>query len=167
MLTKDMLLNNMIGAYFIDNDRKNIEILCTSEDKKSVNPTIIPYDENNSMFKTLMLVTTIDELHENTYKKKKEEKKIFEQKVIEIAKKDGLVFDEYKLDTKFYPTLVKAIFEDEDNEDHLFALKLALLEVDEIRDSDNNELKAKVRKGKTKVEVLLNALKIISEKENI
>ena len=36
MLTKDMLLNNMIGAYFIDNDRKNIEILCTSEDKKSV-----------------------------------------------------------------------------------------------------------------------------------
>ena len=39
MLTKDMLLNNMIGAYFIDNDRKNIEILCTSEDKKSVNYT--------------------------------------------------------------------------------------------------------------------------------
>ena len=38
--------------------------------------------------------------------------------------------------------------------------------VDEIRDSDNNELKGKIRKGKTKVEVMLNALKIVSEKEN-
>ena len=103
MLTKDMLLNNMICAYFIDNDRKNIEILCTSEDKKSVNATIIPYDENNSMFKTLMLVTTIDELHENTYKKKKEEKKIFEQKVIEIAKERELreILEE-KLYNNFY-----------------------------------------------------------------
>ena len=162
MLTKDMLLNNMIGAYFIDNDRKNIEILCTSEDKKSVNATIIPYDENNSMFKTLMLVTTIDELHENTYKKKKEEKKIFEQKVIEIAKKDGLVFDEYKLDTKFYPTLVKAIFEDEDNEDHLFALKLALFEVDKIKNSTDNEKKSELRKSKPKSEVLLKAINIIN-----
>ena len=46
MLTKDMLLNNMIGAYFIDNDRKNIEILCTSEDKKSyldsINAFVLP-----------------------------------------------------------------------------------------------------------------------------
>ena len=162
MLTKDMLLNNMIGAYFIDNDRKNIEILCASEDKKSVNATIIPYDENNSLFKTLMLVTTIDELHETTYKKKKEEKKIFEQKVIEIAKKDGLVFDEYKLDTKFYPTLVKAIFEDEDNEDHLFALKLALFEVDKIKNSTDNEMKSELRKSKTKSEVILKAIKIIN-----
>ena len=114
------------------------------------------------MFKTLMLVTTIDELHENTYKKKKEEKKIFEQKVIEIAKKDGLVFDEYKLDTKFYPTLVKAIFEDEDNEDHLFALKLALFEVDKIKNSTDNEKKSELRKSKTKSEVLLKAINIIN-----
>jgi len=45
----------------------------------------------------------------------------------------------------------------------LFALKLALFEVEQIRNSDNAELKADIRKGKTKVEVLLNALKLISE----
>ena len=167
MLTKEYLKDHFVDAYFIDNERQNIEILATSEDKKQVFPTIVPFDENNHMFQALKSKMSVDELHENTYKKKQEERKLFEEQVVRIAKKDGLVFDEYKLDTKFYPTLVKAIVENQDNEDHLFALKLALFEVDKIRDSENTELKTNIRKGKTKVEVLLNALKIISEKENI
>ena len=105
----------------------------------------------------------VDDLHERTYVKKKEEKKLFDEMVLRIAKKDGMVLNEQKLDTKFFPTLVKAIFDDVENEDHLFALKLALFEVEKIRNSDNTELKADIRKGKTKVEVLLNALKLISE----
>ena len=47
MITKE----NLIGAYFIDNDRKNIEVLTTSEDKKQIIPTIMPFDENNASFK--------------------------------------------------------------------------------------------------------------------
>ena len=43
---------------------------------------------------------------------------------IRIAKKSGIVLDENKLDTKFYPSLVNAIFKEIENEDHLFALKL-------------------------------------------
>ena len=162
MLTKEYLKDHFVDAYFIDNERQNIEILATSEDKKQVFPTIVPFDENNHMFQALKSKMSVDELHENTYKKKQEERKLFEEQVVRIAKKDGLVFDEYKLDTKFYPTLVKAIVENQDNEDHLFALKLALFEVDKIRDSENTELKTNIRKGKTKVEVLLNALKLIS-----
>ena len=162
MLTEQYLKDHFVDAYFIDNERQNIEILATSEDKKQVFPTIVPFDENNHMFQALKSKMSVDELHENTYKKKQEERKLFEEQVVRIAKKDGLVFDEYKLDTKFYPTLVKAIVENQDNEDHLFALKLALFEVDKIRDSENTELKTNIRKGKTKVEVLLNALKLIS-----
>tara|TARA_B100000925_G_scaffold85576_1_gene61271 strand:+ start:410 stop:898 length:489 start_codon:yes stop_codon:yes gene_type:complete len=162
MLTEEYLKDHFVDAYFIDNERQNIEILATSEDKKQVFPTIVPFDENNHMFQALKSKMSVDELHENTYKKKQEERKLFEEQVVRIAKKDGLVFDEYKLDTKFYPTLVKAIVENQDNEDHLFALKLALFEVDKIRDAENAELKTNIRKGKTKVEVLLNALKLIS-----
>jgi len=109
---------------------------------------------------------SVDELHERTYNKKKEERKLFEEQLVRIAKKDGLVFDELKLDTTFFPTLVKSIIENEDNEDHLFALKLALFEVDKIRDSEDTELKSAIRKGKTKAEVLFNALKIILAKSN-
>ena len=158
MITKD----NLISAYFIDNDRKNIEVLTKSEDGKQVIPTIMPFDETDSKFIELNAIVTVDQLHENTYQKKKEEQKDFEDLAMTIAKKNGLVFDENKLDTKFYPSLVRAIFNNRMNEDHLFALKLALFEVEKIRDSKNEELKKKLRKSKNKIEVLQIAFDIVS-----
>ena len=80
--------------------------------------------------------------------------------VMRIAKRDGLVFDEIKLDTKFYPAIVKAIFEEDKNEDHLFALKLALFEIEKIRDSKDSELKKKLRQAKTKIEAFKTAFEI-------
>jgi len=158
MITKE----NLIGAYFIDNDRKNIEVLTTSEDKKQIIPTILPFDENNSTFKELTSVITVDDLHENTYQKKKDEQKIFEQKVMEIAKKDGLLLDDTKIDSKSYNKLVQAIFEQGENEDQLFALKIALFELPNIRDSKNDELKKKLRQSKNKIDTLKVAFDIVS-----
>mgnify|MGYP007000434402 len=54
MITKE----NLIGAYFIDDDRKNIEVLTTSEDKKQIIPFILPFDENNISFKELTSIIT-------------------------------------------------------------------------------------------------------------
>ena len=161
MITEEYLKDNFINAYFIDNERKNIEILTTSEDKKSVINTIIPFDVKHSSFITLTKFISVDEIHESTYNKKKKEKEIFEQKVIEIAKRDGLLVDNSKIDSGLFSTLVKAIFEDEKNEDHLFALKLALFEIDKIRDSSNDELKKKLRQSQTKVEALQSAFDLI------
>ena len=157
MITKD----NLISAYFIDNDRKNIEVLTKSEDGKQVIPTIMPFDETDSKFIELNAIVTLDQLHENTYQKKKEEQKDFEDLAMTIAKKNGLVFDENKLDTKFYPTLVNAMFNNVENEDHLFALKLALFELEKIRDSKNDELKKKLRQSKNKIELLKLAIELI------
>jgi len=157
MITKE----NLIGAYFIDNDRKNIEVLTTSEDKKQIIPTIMPFDENNSTFKELTSVITVDDLHENTYQKKKDEQKIFEEKVMQIAKKDGLLLDDTKIDSNSYGKMVKAIFEQGENSDQLFALKIALFEVELIRDSKNDELKKKLRQSKNKIDTLKVAFEII------
>ena len=150
MITKE----NLIGAYFIDNDRKNIEVLTTSEDKKQIIPTIMPFDENNPSFKELTSVISVDDLHENTYQKKKDEQKIFETKVMEIAKRDGLVVDDERVDQNSFQKLVKAIFEQGENSDQLFALKIALFEVELIRDSKNDELKKKLRQSKNKIDTL-------------
>tara|TARA_B100000530_G_scaffold60524_1_gene35106 strand:- start:353 stop:832 length:480 start_codon:yes stop_codon:yes gene_type:complete len=158
MITKE----NLIGAYFIDNDRQNIEILTTSEDKKQIIPTIIPFDENNPSFKELTSVISVDDLHENTYQKKKDEQKIFETKVMEIAKRDGLVVDDERVDQNSFQKLIKAIFEQGENEDHLFALKLALFELPAIRDSKNDELKKKLRQSKNKIDTLKFAFEITS-----
>ncbi len=161
MLTETYLKEHFVDAYFIDNERQNIEILATNEDKTKVFPTIIPFDENNDMFRSLKTVMSVDELHERTYQKKKEERILFEEQLKRIAKKDGTLMSSDTKQKDFFPTVVKAIVNNPDNEDDLFALKLALFEVDEIRDSENTELKSAIRKGKTKAEVLLNALKII------
>ena len=157
MITKE----NLIGAYFIDDDRKNIEVLTTSEDKKQIIPTIMPFDENNHMFKELTSVITVDDLHENTYQKKKQEQKIFETKVMEIAKKDGLLVDDTKIDSNSYNKLVKAIFEQGENEDQLFALKIALFELPSIRDSKDEEIKRKLRQTKNKIDTLKIAFDIV------
>ena len=161
MLTEAYLKENFIDAYFIDNERKNIEVLSKSEDGKKAISTIIPWDNNNVSFEALKTVMSVDQLHERTHTKKQEERKLFEEQVMRIAKKEGMVFDETKLDATAYSSIVKLLFSDNKN-DHLFALKLALFEVEKIRDSENIELKKALRHSKTKVDALLNALKIIA-----
>jgi len=160
MITEEYLKDNFINAYFIDDERKNIEILTTSEDKKSVIPTIIPFETNHPYFVALSKFCNVDQLHENTYNKKKKEREIFEQKVIDIAKRDGLLTDNSKIDSELFPTLVKALFEDLENEDHLFALKLALFETKKVMNSENNEEKTNLRKSKNKLDVIQSALKL-------
>ena len=82
--------------------------------------------------------------------------------VLQIAKKDGLIMDSNKIDTKFYPRVVEAIFGDEENLDHVFALKLAIFELDAIKDSKKEELKKKLRQSKTKREIIATACEILS-----
>ena len=161
MLTEEFLKDNFLNAYFIDNERQNIEILSTSEDKQSVVNNIIPYDVKHPYFIALSKVCNVDQIHENTYNKKKKEREIFEQKVVEIAKRDGLLLDNTKIDSNYFSTVIKAIFTESENTDHIFALKLALFELNEIKDSTNEELKKKLRQAKTKIEVLQTAFDLI------
>jgi hypothetical protein len=163
MLTEVNLKEHLIKAYFVNEDRTVIEVLYTSKDFKETHSHIVEYDVNHPDCQALLKVMNLDDLHESTYKQKQEERQLFEEEAIKIAKKSGMVFDMNRLDTKFYPTMVKAIFEETDNEDHLFALKLALFEVDTIRDSKNDELKKKLRQSKTKADCLINALTIVQE----
>ena len=163
MLTEANLKEHLTKAYFIDSERKNIEVLYTSKDYKETHSAIIEYDTKHPDCQALLEVMSLDDLHESTYQHKKQERLAFEQEAIAIAKRAGLVFDFNKIDTKFFPALVKAIFDDANNEDHLFALKLALFEVEKIRDSKNDDLKKKLRQSKTKSDCLLNALTIFQE----
>ena len=157
---------NFVEASFIDSERKNIEVLTKSDDGKSVIPTIIPFDETNHMFKELMDIKTLDELHEDTHNKKKEEARLFELFAMDVVKRKGLVLEKdiNKLDTKFYPTVVKSLLTNIDNIDHIFALKLAFFEIKSISESEDIEGKKKLRQAKNKLEVIDLALKIINGK---
>ena len=80
--------------------------------------------------------------------------------MIEIAQRDGLIGRVDKVNTDVFPLLVKAVFED-DNADHLFALKLSLFELDKIKNSTNEEFKKKLRQSQNKIEALQAAFELI------
>ena len=42
MITEEYLKDNFVNEYFIDQERKNIEVLTTTEDKSKIFSTIIP-----------------------------------------------------------------------------------------------------------------------------
>lgn len=149
MFNKD----NFIEASFIDNERQNIEILTKSEDGKTVIPTVIPYDENNDMFKELMTIKTIDQLHEDTRNKKKEEGRLFKEEMLRIAKQDGIIGMELNGD-EYFASIVDAVTKKQDDEDHLFAFKIAVFEnIKQINESDDVEGKKKIRQAKNKIEL--------------
>ena len=162
MITEEYLKEHFLTAHFIDNERQNIEILMTNEEKTKTIPYYIPFDEKDVKFQALQSVMSVDQLHEATYQRKQQERKGFEDMVLQIAKKDGLIMDSNKIDTKFYPRVVEAIFGDEENLDHVFALKLAIFELDAIKDSKKEELKKKLRQSKTKKEIISTACEILS-----
>ena len=162
MITEEYLKEHFVTASFIDSERQNIEILMTNEDKSATIPYVIPFDESDVKYQALQTVMTLDQLHEATYQKKKRERKDFEDTVLQIAKQDGLIMDSNKIDTKFYPKVVEAIFGDDENLDHVFALKLAIFELDAIKDSKKEDLKKKLRQSKTKREIIATACEILS-----
>lgn len=162
-VTEEYLKDHFLTAYFVDNERQNIEIQATSEDQKKVYTYVIPFDENRDEYKALSKFMSLDQLHESTYQKAKNERKLFEEQVIRIAQKDGLIMDSEKIDTKFYPTLVTSLFEEQDNADHVFALKLALFELDAIKNSENEEAKKELRKSKDKLNILSAAIQCLKK----
>jgi hypothetical protein len=151
-LTSEFLKEHYLNAYFVDNERTQIAVLYReSNDSDKVVETVIEHNMEHPWCQALFAsgMTDLDQLHEQTYQKIKTERKQFEDSVVRIAKKEGLIFDDVldgsKMGVKSYPLIVNTLFEDNDNEDHLFALKLALFEVPAIKDSKDDEKKKSIK----------------------
>ena len=152
MITKE----NYLTAIFIDNERKNIEVLLKSDDGKAVNPFILEYDPNNPICKGLLSVTTLDEVHENTYIKKQEERKQFEKVVKKVAQKEGLLKKIIEnVDSDFFKLLFDFLLSSkQEHIDRLFNFKIFLFEQDIVKNCKDEDLKTAIRKSKTPLEAL-------------
>ena len=152
-------------AHYIDNEQTTIEVLLGTDETGVFDSKVIPYDPTEDNCKAVLGVIDDDQLMENTYVKRKAEQQAMIDVAVAVAKGEGVDLDPVLLesDSGYWPKFVSALFTDIENEDHLFALKLALFENEKIRDSENADLKAELRQGKTKADVLLAALKISAE----
>ena len=153
-----------IDAYFTNNERTVVSILWENDKKEVVEETVLA-EANEPGWENLLNQpeVTIDKLHERTVNRNREQRAIFEEQVVEIAKRDGLIYDGDHINTDIYKMFVQTIFNTELTEkevkEQLFMFKLALFELDKIKESNNREMKAALRKAET----LPSALKIACE----
>jgi hypothetical protein len=143
-----------IDAYFTNNERTVVSILWENDKNEVVEETVLA-KANEAGWENLLNQpeVTIDKLHERTVNRNREQRAIFEEQVVEIAKRDGLIYDGDVINTDLYKMFVKTIFNSELTEkevkEQLFMFKLALFELDKIKESDNREMKAALRKAET------------------
>jgi glycine cleavage system protein P-like pyridoxal-binding family len=154
----------MIDAYFTNEQRTVVNVLWENDKKEVVEETVL-VEANEPAWENLLNQpnVTLDNLHERTVNRNREQRAIFEQQVVEIAKRDGLIYDGDHINTDIYKMFVQTIFNTELTEkevkEQLFMFKLALFELDKIKESNNREMKAALRKAET----LPSALKIACE----
>ena len=146
---------NYITAHFIDNERKNIQVLLKSDDETSVYTYIIAYNPDDPICQEFLKLCSLDQLHENTYIKKQEERKDFVNQVKRIAQKEGLLKTIIEnVDSEFMTLMLDFLLSDKkEHIDRLFNFKIFLFEQDIVKNAEENK-KTAIRKSKTPLEAL-------------
>jgi len=168
-----------VSATFLDEERKNIEVLLDMPhtETKTLTPHVIEADPKSAEYKALLKLVTEDQLHEQTWESKRAESDAFlatarsiiadEFNEAEAVANNAVDIDSLLTKTQIYPTIVNTIFTNMENEDHLFALKLALFEVQDIRESKDTTAKTALRKSKNKIDVLKHAFDIVGVRRTV
>jgi len=179
---------SFVSAYFTNNDRTAVEVLFkgTQEELNALAINLDSVDTEGNphpLVERLFSIVTLDELHDLTYRKKRDESDAYMKMAVEIAKRKGLVIDpiayedtvvtgsnEEKVDTKFYTYGLKLFFgiefDEQKQKEDLFIVKLAAFELDIVRLCKDKELKAELRRAKNPTEVLdalIRIKKLVSE----
>lgn len=168
-----------LTAHFSDNGRTTVEVYWTREDEDGTPDTVVEYVEAainsegkpadaSPQWKALLEHIDIDTLHDNTAKQMAEQEHRFDEMVIEIARKKGLIYDIDVLNSNSYKAiadLIFAPFDADENKESLFMFKLQLFELEDIKKSKNRPAKAKLRKSKSIVEALRYATEVVLESE--
>lgn len=157
MLTPEILQKQFVTAHFINSERTQIEVITLeSVDSNNQVSTVIEYDTTHPWCQELLKVCNLDTLHENTWTKINREKTAFEQSVLKIARDQGLVYGTHKSETKFHTAMMDFLFNFKSNEEKedLFAFKLASFELDIVKNCQDKDKKAAIRKAQTPLEVV-------------
>jgi hypothetical protein len=167
--------DTFIRAEFINNERTHVRVWWKNPNRPEVEEDFIAVNmeettsdgKEHPYLTRIFELTNLDEMHENTYRRIKNQEKMFREFAIKVAKEQGLVIDPIayydnesetsRIDTKFFGYCLALFFNDFDSEkqkEDLFIVKLASFELDMVKNCDNRELKSKLRKAKNPIEIL-------------
>jgi hypothetical protein len=155
-----------VTAHFINNERTQCEIEWVHTETGEPLTSVCEAGDHDDIWKELMTIIDIDTLHEQTYKYIKAQNEAFEQEVISIAKRRGMLFNVDSINSDLYKTLAQLIFSEfnaDTDKEKLFMLKLQLFELDDIKSSSNREAKAALRKAPTMLAAIRHAIDVVEE----
>jgi hypothetical protein len=156
--------HEFLTAHFCNNERTTIEVYWATEDETRV--TYVEAKEGDPQYEEVLSYLSIDQLHENTYKHIREQNEQFENQVMEIAKKRGMIIDIDDLNSDAYGFITKFLFAEfnpETEKEKLFLYKIRLFELDHIKNSNNKAAKKELRQAKTMIEATRVACNIALE----
>lgn len=151
-----------IKAHFGNNERTVVKAYYADDEGNQI-PYVISAEDGNPQWKKLLEHITIDELHNATHEYIKQSHEIFEQQVIDIAKRDGLIYDLNDIDSQLYEVLAKCLFKEyqhSKDKEKLFMFKLQLFELDFIKECTDNNLKRDLRKAANFIDATQIAINI-------
>ena len=142
--------HTFVTAHFTNDERTFVTSIWEDKDG-TLRPFNMVAEEGNQYWKELQQYITEDELHENTFKQQKTERKNLEGLALEVAKRDGLI-TEFATDQSI-EYFLEYLRNQNENKEILFKIKLALFEDEKVKDGER-ELKAKLRKAKSLIEAI-------------
>ena len=156
--------HDFLTAHFCNNERTVVEVFWVTPDGKETRVEYVEPVDGDEYWESILAHCDIDTIHKNTYRHIREQNQLFEDQVIAIAKERGLIIDVDDLNADINSYVIKTIFDKfdpENDKEKLFLYKLKLFEVDAIKESNNKDLKKKLRQSKTVVEATQIACNIV------
>ena len=126
---------------------------------------VIPFNEENDQYKKLLEMCSLDQLHENTWEKKKIEREDYVLQVKKIAEEEGLIKQIVEnVDSDFFILMFDFLLSNkQEHIDRLFNFKIHLFEQDIVKNCKDEDIKSSIRKAKTPIEALKYFLQIWEE----
>ena len=148
-----------ITAHYTNPERSNVAVIYAHEDGRLKIDYCAP-KIGEHVFDAALEHFDLEDLPDMTYKYYQGQRRAYEQEVIQIAEKEGLIWDIEKADTDMlYRGFASVIFgkdhnKDPDHKEKLFIFKLQLFELPQFRTSKNKQLKTKMRKAQNVIELV-------------
>ena len=150
---------NVITARFINDGHTTIEVLHTIKGDEKAHAYILEYDKDSSDYQDLEKAGwDLERIQEETAGYKRAAR-IQHNKAVAAAAQQWL--KENPNDQVTDLDIIGSIIDKNEDEDTIFKAKLAIMELDAVKESKATKLKQEIRKAKTLIEVVSHLQKVM------
>jgi len=163
MFTKE----NVISARLINEEHTTIEVVHTIKGDDKAHSYILEYDKDSQDFQALEKAGwDLERITEETVEYKRETSRIYNESIETAAQQwleenppEEVVVE--RIENIKVDDIIGSIISKNKDEDIIFRSKLAIMELDIVKESKATKVKQEIRKAKTLIDVIVNLKKFM------